>query len=186
MCFGSEGSFKERATPREGELSRIKAAKWAFVCGRFMHRKNRRNTMQYNSFALGHMGGLWQTTRNNIRSESPAKHFRYFTSCRSTIADVMEIVYGNNDMVNDPSLIMKHKTSLLKWIMGFVFQPMECIHYLGEDNVILMTAFQPPGTPVGAGREGIVGISNKWEVPCDIFLNMFFCSGEWLAADPGD
>lgn len=42
--------------------------------------------MQYNSIALGHMGGLWQTTRNNIRLESQAKESRYFTSCINMIA----------------------------------------------------------------------------------------------------
>ncbi len=172
MCFGSEGSFKERATPREGELSKIKAAKWAFVCGRFMHRK-----MQQNSFALGHMGGLWRATTNNIRSESPAKQFRYFTSCINTIVDIMEIVYANNDVVNDPSL--------LKWITGLVFQPMEWIDYLGEDNVILMAVFQPPETPVGAGGEEL--LTSTMRERCHVtFCNAFFCSGEQLAVDPGD
>ncbi len=141
--------------------------------------------MQYNSFALGHMGGLWQATTNNISSESPVKHFRYFTSCINTVADIMETVYGNNDVVNDPSLIMQHKTSLLKWIMGFVFQPMECIHYLGEDNVILMAVFQPHGTPVGAGGEEL--LTSAMSERCHVtFCNVFFCSGERLAVDPGD
>ncbi len=133
--------------------------------------------MQHNSFALGHMGGLWRATTNSIRSESPAKQFRYFTSCINTIVDIMEIVYANNDVVNDPSL--------LKWITGFVFQPMEWTDYLGEDNVILMAVFQPPETPVGAGGEEL--LTSAMSERCHVtFCNAFFCSGDQLAVDPGD
>lgn len=97
----------------------------------------------------------------------------------------METVYGNNDVVNDPSLIMQHKTSLLKWITGFVFQPMECIDYLGEDNVILMAVFQPSETSVGAGGEELM--TSAMSERCHVtFCYVFFCSGEWLAVDPGD
>lgn len=57
MCFGGEGSFKESGTPREGELSRIKAA--LCVANSCIEKKIKcRNTMQYNRSALfGHMGG---------------------------------------------------------------------------------------------------------------------------------
>lgn len=115
MCFGGEGSFKESGTPREGELSRIKAA---LCVANSCIEKKLSVEIQCNTIDLPYLA-TWeardrQPEINNIRSKSPAENFRYFTSCINTIADIMDIVYGNNDVVNDPSLIMKHKTSLLK------------------------------------------------------------------------
>lgn len=88
----------------------------------------------------------------------------------------MDIVYGNNDVVNDPN------TKLLKWITGFVFQPMECIHYLVEDNVILMTVFQPFGTPVGTGAEELLtsAMSERCHVTFSSVFFFFVTVTDWL------
>lgn len=54
---------------------------------------------------------------------------------------------------------------------------MECIDYLGEDNVILMAVFQPSETPVGAGGEELM--TSAMSERCHVtFCNVFFCSGE--------
>jgi len=49
---------------------------------------------------------------------------------------------------------------------------MECIHYPGEDNVILMTVCQPFGTPVGAGAEELLtsAMSERCHVTFFTFL----------------
>lgn len=58
---------------------------------------------------------------------------------------------------------------------------MECIRYLGEDNVILMTMLQLSRTPVGAGGEEL--LTSAMSERCHVtFFKLFFSKAvnDWL------